>query len=95
VRVVTLDAAAFGLRSLGRVPKTIDPAVGARLPIAVDGTVAFRAEKLGLVPWDFAACVIHERIPVCEMVTIEAAGVDSVIQLNFPMLGQGSDGFRG
>ena len=92
--IVTLDAAAFGLRPFGCVPEAIDPAMGTRLPIPVDGAVALGAEKLGLVPRNLVACVIDKGIPVGEMVTIEASGVDSVIQLDFPMLGQGSNRFR-
>lgn len=88
VRIVTFNALPPRLRSSGRIPVAVRPAMRAVFPIAIDGPMALCADKLRLVPWDFTAKIVDKSVSVPRMVAIEAARVDTMLELDFRVLGQ-------
>ena len=88
VRVVTLDAFEANQRSLRRIPIAVDAAVGAVLPIPVDGAVTLGAQFLRLIPGNLAAGIIDECLSIRWVVAIEASVIDAVRQPNLGVLGK-------
>ena len=88
VRIVTLGTRATRHRPLPRVPIAVRAPVRAVQPVAVDRAVALRTDPLWLIVRNLPTPVIHESVPVGQVVAVEAARVDPVSQYDVPMLRQ-------
>jgi hypothetical protein len=82
------ECTAAAAAALALLPVPVDATVGAVLPVTVNRPVTLGAKQLGLIPWNRIPEIVHERIPLRGMMTIETAGVDPVLEHNLRVLGQ-------
>lgn len=78
MRIVALNAGELFDRTMLGIPMTVFSTVYANSPIAISGSVAFRAECRGLIARDFRSIVVDEDIGAFRMVTVQAVVVESM-----------------